>query len=437
MKNLFKTVSMVQAVSEIKSGDRLWVGGAVGISYEFVSTLEAMSTELHDVEILSGFILNPKQKFMTPAYQGHIFYRSLFLGPMERAMRPLGNMELNTTHLSNMDEIFNDQKPNVVVLEVSPPNDDGMCCLGPSGGLCSLLAIKNAEKVILVLNKNVPVCGGERNYIHIDEAHTVTTSQLPFVAIPNDEISNTDAQIGNIVAELVDDGCTLQIGVGSISNAVGYALKKKKNIKIHTEMLTSSIVELIQAGAVDPAADVTCTFAMGDQNLVDYLRTTDNLIINPCDEVNNPYLVAKHDNFTSVNTCIAVDLTGQVTAEGMGYRQVSGTGGAVDFARAARLSKGGKAIIAVKSAHRDKNNNLISNIMVGFPEGTPTTYLRSDIDYIVTEYGAVRLRNQSYEKRAELLISIAHPDLRRRLREEAIKKGLIHEPPSGPQLHAA
>ncbi|MDX2321405.1 MAG: acetyl-CoA hydrolase/transferase C-terminal domain-containing protein, partial [Moritella sp.] len=193
----------------------------------------------------------------------------------------------------------------------------------------------------------------------------------------------------------------------------------------------------IQAGAVDPAANVTCTFAMGDQNLVDYLKTADNLIINPCDEVNNPYLVAQHDNFTSVNTCIAVDLTGQVTAEGMGYRQVSGTGGAVDFARAARISKNGKAIIAVKSANRDKNNNLISNIMVGFPEGTPTTYLRSDIDYIATEYGVVRLRNQSYEKRAELLISIAHPELRDGLREEAISKGLIHKHQSEPQLHVA
>lgn len=437
MTNLFNAVSMVQAVAEIKSGDRLWIGGAVGISYEFTTVLEKMSDKLSNVEIYSGFILNPKQEFMTPAYQGRIFYSSFFLGPMERAMRPLGNMELNTTHLSNMDEIFNAKKPNVVVLEVSPPNADGQCCLGPSGGLCSQLAINNATKVIFVLNENVPVCGGPRNYVHINTAHVVTTSKLPFIAIPNDAVGTVDAKIADIVAELVDDGCTLQIGVGSISNAVGYALKSKKNIKIHTEMLTSSIVELIQAGSVDPTANVTCTFAMGDQNLVDYLKAADNLIINPCDEVNNPYLVAKHDQFTSVNTCIAVDLTGQVTAEGMGYRQVSGTGGAVDFARAARISKGGKAIIAVKSANRDKNNNLVSNIMVGFPEGTPTTYLRSDVDYIATEYGAVRLRNKSYEQRAELLISIAHPDLRQELTDAAISKGLIHKQPSAPQLHVA
>ncbi|MDX2321900.1 MAG: hypothetical protein QNK26_15040, partial [Moritella sp.] len=228
MKHNFNTVSMLQAVTEIKSGDRLWIGGAVGISYEFATVLEKMSAKLSNVEIYSGFILNPKQEFMTPAYQGRIFYSSFFLGPMERAMRPLGNMELNTTHLSNMDEIFNDKKPNVVVLEVSPPNNEGMCCLGPTGGLCSQLAIKNATKVIFVVNENVPVCGGSRNYAHIDTAHVVTTSKQPFIAIPNDSVGAVDAKIADIVAELVTDNCTLQIGVGSISNAVGYALKNKK-----------------------------------------------------------------------------------------------------------------------------------------------------------------------------------------------------------------
>ncbi|OCH05950.1 acetyl-CoA hydrolase/transferase family protein [Aliivibrio fischeri] len=424
--NKLNFVSMSEAVSEITSGDRLWVSGAIGVSYEFLTTLEKMSSKLKDVEIISGMILNPKQEFMLPEYKGRIYYRSLFLGPLERAMRSLGNMELNTTHYSSMKDLFLELKPNVVALEVSPPDDEGFCSLGPIGGLGSQLMASHAEKVILIVNENVPHCGGYRNCIHLDEATTVTTSNLPLIAIPSEKVSDTDIQIGEIVADIVDDGCTLQIGIGSISNAVGYALKNKKNIKIHTEMLTSSMVELIQAGAVDPTANVTCTLAMGDQNLLDYLKTADNLVIEPCYEVTDPYLVSKHDCFTSVNTCIAVDLTGQVTAEGMGYRQISGTGGAYDFARAAKMSKGGKSIIALKSAYTNKEGDLISNIMVGFPEGTPITYLRSDVDYIATEYGVVRLMNKSYEERTELLISIAHPDLREHLKSEAIKSGLIH-----------
>ncbi|MBD1569319.1 MULTISPECIES: acetyl-CoA hydrolase/transferase family protein [Aliivibrio] len=424
--NKLNFVSMSEAVSEITSGDRLWVSGAIGVSYEFLTTLEKMSSKLKDVEIISGMILNPKQEFMLPEYKGRIYYRSLFLGPLERAMRSLGNMELNTTHYSSMKDLFLELKPNAVALEVSPPDGEGFCSLGPIGGLGSQLMASHAEKVILIVNENVPHCGGYRNCIHLDEATTVTTSNLPLIAIPSEKVSDTDIQIGEIVADIVDDGCTLQIGIGSISNAVGYALKNKKNIKIHTEMLTSSMVELIQAGAVDPTANVTCTLAMGDQNLLDYLKTADNLVIEPCYEVTDPYLVSKHDCFTSVNTCIAVDLTGQVTAEGMGYRQISGTGGAYDFARAAKMSKGGKSIIALKSAYTNKEGDLISNIMVGFPEGTPITYLRSDVDYIATEYGVVRLMNKSYEERTELLISIAHPDLREHLKSEAIKSGLIH-----------
>ncbi|NQZ50922.1 MAG: 4-hydroxybutyrate CoA transferase [Moritella sp.] len=425
MTNL-NIASMPEAVSEIKSGDHLWVSGAIGISYEFLTTLEKMSADLKDVEIISGMILNPKQEFMSPAYKGRIFYSSLFLGPLERAMRPLGNMALNTTHYSSMKELFIDLKPNVVVLEVSSPNDKGFCSLGPIGGLGSQIMASNADKVILIINDNVPHCGGHRNWIHVDDANVITSSNRPLIALPNEVISELDTKIGHIVADIVEDGCTLQIGIGSISNAVGYALKNKQNIKIHTEMLTSSMVELIQAGAVDPSADVTCTLAMGDNNLLDYLKTADNLVIEPCYEVTDPYLVAKHDKFTSVNTCIAIDLTGQVTAEGMGYRQISGTGGAFDFARAAKMSKGGKSIIALKSAHQNKDGQITSNIMVGFPAGTPITYLRSDVDYIATEYGVVRLMHKSYEERTELLISIAHPDLRDSLRDEAIKNGLIH-----------
>lgn len=425
MKDL-NIVPMIQAVSEIKSGDRVWIGGATGISYEFVTTLEKMSGNLKDVEILGGMVLNPKQEFMTPAYKGKFFYTSLFLGPLDRSMRPLGNMELNTTHYSCMKELFNEMNPNVAVLEVSSPNEEGFCSLGPIGGVGAHDFVRMADKVILVINENVPHCGGFRNYIHIDEATTITQSNLPLITIPTEPVSELDHRIGSIVADLVEDGCTLQIGIGSISNAVGYALKNKKNITIHTEMLTSSMVELIQAGAVDPNENVTCTLAMGDQNLMDYLKQADNLVIDPCYEVTNPYLVGKHDNFTSINTCIAVDLTGQVTAEGMGYRQISGTGGAYDFARAARMSKGGKSIIALKSAYENKSGELVSNIMPGFPVGTPITYLRSDVDYIVTEYGVAHLMNKSYEERVDLLINIAHPELRESLREEAKKHGLIH-----------
>jgi len=224
---------------------------------------------------------------------------------------------------------------------------------------------------------------------------------------------------------MIKDGSTIQIGIGGLSNTIGLGLKNHKNLGIHTEMFTESMMELCKAGAVTGAAKnyqphkIVTAFAAGSQELLDFMDYNDQIKIDNVAIVNNPNEIAKNDNLVSINTCIMVDLTGQVAAEGIGHKQISGTGGQVDFVRATRISKGGLSIITLKSTYKGKDG-IDSTIKFELPPGTPVTTLRNDVQIIVTEYGIADLRGLSTVQRAKALINIAHPDFRDELRKAAI-----------------
>ncbi|MFT5881178.1 MAG: acyl-CoA hydrolase, partial [Moritella sp.] len=254
------------------------------------------------------------------------------------------------------------------------------------------------------------------------------THQIP--AFEPSEPSDLDKQIAANVVPLVKDGSTLQIGVGNISNALGYGLVGKKNLGIHTEMLTDSMVYLAKQNVINGSEKaykpnkIVCSFAMGSQSLLDFCDHNPDIEIHGLGLINNPYEAAKNSKFMSINTCLMVDLKGQVASEGVGHRQISGTGGQVDFVRAVNMCDDATSVIALASTHKGAEG-IESTICLTLPAGTPVTTLRSDVHYIATEYGVVSLRNQSFEERARRLISIAHPDHRDQLLADAKQAGLI------------
>lgn len=246
--------------------------------------------------------------------------------------------------------------------------------------------------------------------------------------IPPSVIDEKSEKIGQLIADLVPDEATIQLGIGSVPDAVGLALKDKKNLGIHTELMTDVMVELIESGAVTNTkkpiyrGKTVATLAFGSQRLYDFIDDNRSFVLLPVDYVNSPITIAKHDNFISINAAIEVDFFGQVCAESLGPVHVSGSGGQADYVRGAVKSKGGKSFIAMPSTAA---GGKISRIRPSLSPGAIVTTSKNDVDYIVTEYGAVRLRGKNLRERTKALISIAHPDFREELMDEAKKRNIL------------
>ena len=223
---------------------------------------------------------------------------------------------------------------------------------------------------------------------------------------------------------MIPDGATLQLGLGGLSNAIGYGLKDRRNLSIHTEMYSDSMMYLAKLGAI--SGKQVAGFAQGSQALYDYI-SEGHVEFMPLSIVNDPVEIGKNDNMISINACIMADLTGQVCSESIGFRQYSGTGGQLDFVRGAAMSKGGKSFLCLSSTRTDKQGKRHSKITVDFPKGAVVTTPRSDVMYIVTEYGIADLYLRSIEDRVHAMISIAHPDFRKELHEQAVQNGLIRD----------
>jgi 4-hydroxybutyrate CoA-transferase len=233
------------------------------------------------------------------------------------------------------------------------------------------------------------------------------------------------------IADLIPDGTTIQIGFGGLANAIGHLLLDKNDLGMHSEIVTPSVMELMNKGVINGSkktfmpGKIVSAFAIGTQEFYDFINRNDDFYFKEIGWVNNPDIIAMNDNLISVNTALMIDLTGQVAAESIGTKQYSGSGGQVNFVHGARKSKGGRSIIALKSTYTNKEGTLYSKIVPTLPAGTIVTTSRNDVQYIVTEYGAVNLRYESIEKRTKKLISIAHPDFRDEMTFEAKKIGLI------------
>jgi acyl-CoA hydrolase len=352
---------------------------------------------------------------------------SWYFGNSERELYKKGLVSFIPNNLHNAGREKIQAEPiNVFVGTATPPDSHGFMSLS----LCLVYEkdmIENADLVVLEINENFPRTFGDTQ-VHVDDVDLLVQNNAPLLTVPAVQATDVEQHIGENIAQLIDDGATLQIGIGGIPNAIMKFLSGKKHLGIHTEMITDGIVDLVKAGVIDNTqktlhkGKIVGTFAMGGEALYEFIDENVGVELLRGSYVNDPYVVAQNDQMVSINTSLQVDLTGQVCSESIGYRHYTGTGGQLDMHRGATLSRGGKGIIAMRSSVK---NDEISTIVPMLSPGSFVSVPRQDTDYVVTEYGVVHLKGKSVRERALALIAIAHPKFRESLSLEAKKLGVL------------
>jgi 4-hydroxybutyrate CoA-transferase len=425
--------SAEECAKQIASGDVIWLPPVNSAPNELVSAIARRYAELEGVHIWSALQLRLFE-FMKPGMSDHIKYHTLFMGALERKLYPLGAIDVHSVSFEYLEPMFHDSiRPNVLVAEVSEPDEHGHVCFGPSGGTINHLALKTARTIILQVNPNVPFIHGERNGMNIRDAHYICTSNEELIEIPPSIPTETEKAIAERIIAEIPDGACIQLGLGGLSESIGYGLVARKNLGVHTEMFTQSMKDLMENGVItnsgkrENAGVSVIGFGLGNRKFYEFLHNNRTIRQLPINEVNHPLNIMRNDAMISINSCVSVDLTGQVTSEGIGNRQISGTGGALDYVKGANFAKNGKAFMVLESSKVSKSGERVSNILGDLPEGTPITIPRSETDYVVTEYGIAHVKNMTLRERAIALVSIAHPKFRKYLANHAITKGLIKE----------
>jgi acyl-CoA hydrolase len=415
-----KLVSPEEAVSVVKSGDRVFFQGAAMTPNLLIDTLCERYEELSEVEILQ-IHTHGEAKYLEEPYNKAFTLSTFFVGGNVRrgVHTPFGDYV--PVFLSEIHWLFrrNILPLDVAFIQVSPPDKHGYCSLGASVDI-TLPAILTAKKVIAQVNPKVPRTHGD-GIIHIKNIHVAVETSEPIYASAIETPTQIEATIGKHVAGLVEDGATLQMGIGNIPNAVLANLTEHKRLGIHTEMFSDGILPLVESGVITgedkeikTGKIVTC-FAMGTQKLYDFIDDNPLVHFKEAGYTNDTAIIRQNPKVTAINSAIEIDLTGQVCADSIGTYQYSGVGGQMDFIRGASLSPGGKPIIAMPSV----TNKGISKITPYLKEGASVTTTRAHVHYVVTEYGVVNLFGKGLEQRAKELISIAHPDHREALEREA------------------
>lgn len=423
-----KTMTSDEAVKLVKSGDSVFLGLASSVPYELGRALNRRSSELEDVSVIASTFT--RRLFDATASKSFQIY-TFFMGLWERELLRSGQSDFTSVHLSQVDQFFNKTtQPNVAFFEVSPPDKHGYMSLGPSAVSVGRFVRETAKTIVVQINRNTPFVHGMHHLIHISEVDAVVYHDEDLLEVPNTPISKEISDISNYLLDQIPDGACIQLGVGSIANAVGFGLTKKNDLGIHTELLTEACVELIKCGAVNnsrknyiPGRSVA-GFALGTKEFYRYLDHNPDIYFMPFPDVNNPYTIAKNDNMISVNSALSVDLFGQVNADNIAGQQYSATGGQVDFVRGAQMSKGGKSFIALTSTYENKAG-LQSRIVSRLAPGSAVTTPRSDVQYIVTEHGCINLKPLSMKERVHAMISLADPAFRPQLTEDAKAMGLF------------
>mgnify|MGYP006289421479 CR=1 FL=1 len=416
-----------EAVGFIKSGDRVYYGGNAAIPQTLVRALSERRAELEDVQ-LNHVLLLGEDPLSDPEMAGHFRHNSLFVGPADRKAVNDGRADYVPIFLYMIPRLFTDRvvPVDVAMVAVSPPDEHGFMSLGVET-LASKAACNAARIVIAQVNEKQPRVLGD-SFMHVSAVdHLVEeTEELP--NLEPGPPSDVELAISDHILGLIEPGMTVQMGIGGIPDAIYAAMEGSLDLGIHTEMLSDQAMKAIERGVVTGMrktlhqGKVVITFALGSNELYDYLDNNPLIEAHPVDYVNDPFVISQNEKMLAINSAVEVDLTGQVCSDSIGTYIYSGFGGQVDFIRGAARSKGGKPIIAVSSTAK---GGTLSRIVPMLKPGAGVVTSRADVHYVVTEFGVAKLFGKNLRERAEALIKIAHPDFQQELEDAAKERKLL------------
>jgi acyl-CoA hydrolase len=416
-----KRGSALGALDHVRDGDMIVVPTGVGEPPTLLSALSEHYLRFNDVKVAQILAMR-KFGYFDQACHAHVRHAALFFGGASRSGGQGGWCDFIPNYFSEIPALIERglTPADVVFAMASNMSASGHFALS-LGCDYTMAAVARARAVVLEVNPNVPFTHGQC-HVHVSQVTAIVESEAPILEVGLPAIGPVQEAIGRLVAEHIDDGSTLQIGYGGIPDAVVMQLTGKRDLGIHTEMIGDGILTLVEAGAVNNSrktllpGKMVATFALGSRRLYEFMHQNPMLEMHPSNFTNDPYIAGQNDNLVTINASLQVDLLGQCGSESIGHLPYSGTGGQVDFVRAANRSRGGKSFIVLPSTAKD---GTVSRIAPTLSPGTHATTSKNDVNYVVTEWGVAQLRGKSARQRAQALIAIAHPDFRSWLREEA------------------
>ncbi|MBN2361567.1 MAG: GNAT family N-acetyltransferase [Deltaproteobacteria bacterium] len=423
-----------QAFAKIRRGDHVFIGTACGEPQYLVNRLTDYvarhPTAIYDAELFQVWTLGVAP-YADPKFKANFRHNSFFIGSNTRDAVNKGAADYTPIFLSGVPGLFRRGvvKFDVALIQVSSPDRFGNLSLGVSVDIVKA-AVEHSRVVIAQVNEQMPRALGD-SFIHIDQIDHLIVHDEPLLEFHNPVSDEIAISIGKHVARVIRDGDTIQVGYGSVPNAILSALAHKKHLGVHTELLTEGIINLMKSGAVDNThktidrGKTVATFCMGDAATYEYLSDNPCIEMRPVDYTNNPLVIAQHENMVAINSALEIDLTGQATADSLGGYFYSGIGGQADFMRGVVMTRGGRTILAMQASAR-AGDELVSRIVPQLKPGAGVTLCRGDIHYVVTEYGIAYLHGKNIRERAMDLIAIAHPKFQPWLIEQAKELNLIY-----------
>ncbi|MGB9406589.1 MAG: acetyl-CoA hydrolase/transferase C-terminal domain-containing protein [Terracidiphilus sp.] len=418
-----KCMDAAQALGAVRSGDRVWIQSGCGTPSTLVNALVARASGLRNVEIVHMKTLGDAD-YTKPEYEGIFRHRALFVGDNVREAVVAGRADYTPIFLSDIEGLFSsgDLPLDVVLMQVSPPDDHGFVTLGTTID-CTLNAVRFARTVIAEVNERMPRTHGE-TAVHISHITAIVETSRPVLELHPEQFTAMHRRVAENVASLIPDGATLQTGIGGIPDAVLACLGDKRDLGIHSELVGDGVIDLMESGIINGErkslhrGKAVIAFILGSQRLIDYIRDNQAFEFRPISYTNDPYVVAQNDKMVAINAALQVDLTGQVCSDSLGIKPYSGFGGQVDFIRGASRSKGGVPIIALLSTAR---HGTVSRITPMLEPGAGVVTSRADVHYVVTEHGIAYLHGKTLRERAEALIAVADPSFRDELEDFAVR----------------
>jgi acyl-CoA hydrolase len=416
-----KCVDAAEALKAVRSGDRVWVHSNCATPSTLLNALVARAGELRNVEIAHIKTLGDAE-YTQPEYEGIFRHRAMFMGENVREAVVAGRADYTPIFLSDIEGLFSSGTLplDVVLIQVSPPDDHGYVTLGTTVG-CTLNAIRWAKTVIAEVNEQMPRTHGD-TAIHVSRISAIVETSHPLLELHPEPFTEMHRRVAENVASLIPDGATLQTGIGGIPDAVLACLGDKRDLGIHSELVGDGVIDLMESGVINGErktlhrGKAVISIALGSQRLIDFVHDNPAFEFRPICYTNDPFVVAQNDRMVAINSALQVDLTGQVCADSLGIKPYSGFGGQVDFIRGASRSKGGVPIIALLSTAR---RGAVSRIAPMLEPGSGVVTSRADVHYVVTEHGIAYLHGKTLRERAEALIAIADPRFRDELEDFA------------------